>query len=145
MEFHMINITYAAMHVCAETEKTTFSCKDDCTLTKHTRRWIYSALRFFLFYFLNKNMLMLVPYPFIVKYWVGYSLINCLPCVRPSVIAIASAMVGRCLFIVCSMMAFTTFYTTFSYISLYTRQSSWVRYFIQYILWILSVSATRYK
>ena len=25
------------MYVHAETEKTTFSCKDDCTLTKHTR------------------------------------------------------------------------------------------------------------
>ena len=29
MEFHMINITYAAMHVCAETEKTTFSYIDE--------------------------------------------------------------------------------------------------------------------
>ena len=25
----------------------TFSCKDDCTLTKHTRRGTYSALRYF--------------------------------------------------------------------------------------------------
>ena len=24
---------------------TTFSCKDDCILTKHTRRWTYSPLR----------------------------------------------------------------------------------------------------
>ena len=47
MEFHMISISYAAMHVRAETEKTTFSCKDDCTLTKHTWRWTYSALRYF--------------------------------------------------------------------------------------------------
>ena len=47
MEFHMINITYAALHMRAETEKTTFSCKDDCTLTEHTRRWTYSALRYF--------------------------------------------------------------------------------------------------
>jgi len=31
----------------AQTEKTTFSCKDDCTLTKHTRHWTYSALRYF--------------------------------------------------------------------------------------------------
>ena len=30
MEFHMINITYAALHMRAQTEKTTFSCKDDC-------------------------------------------------------------------------------------------------------------------
>ena len=47
MEFHMINITYAALYMRAQTEKTTFSCKDDCTLTKHTRRWTYSALRYF--------------------------------------------------------------------------------------------------
>ena len=47
MEFHMINITYVALHMRAQTEKTTFSCKDDCTLTKHTRRWTYSALRYF--------------------------------------------------------------------------------------------------
>ena len=26
----MINITYAALHMRAQTEKTTFSCKDDC-------------------------------------------------------------------------------------------------------------------
>ena len=30
MEFHMIDITYAAMHMRAQTKKTTFSCKDDC-------------------------------------------------------------------------------------------------------------------
>ena len=30
----MINITYAALHMRAQTEKTTFSCKDDCTLTR---------------------------------------------------------------------------------------------------------------
>ena len=48
MEFHMINIIYAALPMCAQTEKTTFSCKDDCTLTNHTRRWTYSALRYFL-------------------------------------------------------------------------------------------------
>ena len=82
---------------------------------------------------------MLVPYPFIVKYGVRYSLIIFLPCVRPSTRAIASAMVGRCLFIVCSMMAFTTFYTTFSYISIYTRLSSCVSQFIQSILWILRI------
>ena len=46
MEFHMINITYAALHMCAQTEKTTFSCKDDCTLTKHTGRWTYSTRYF---------------------------------------------------------------------------------------------------
>ena len=34
MEFHMINITYAVLHVRPQTKKTTFSCKDDCTLTK---------------------------------------------------------------------------------------------------------------
>ena len=40
------------MHVRAETEKTTFSCKNDCTLTKRTWRWTYSALR----YFFQKNL-----------------------------------------------------------------------------------------
>ena len=44
MEFHMINITYVALHMHAQTEKTTFSCKDDCTLTKRTRRWTYIPL-----------------------------------------------------------------------------------------------------
>ena len=142
MEFHMINTQHCT---CAHKQKIDIFMQRRLYIDEaHTALDIF-RFAVFLFYFLNKNMLMLVPYPFIVKYWVGYSLINCLPCVRPSVIAIASAMVGRCLFIVCSMMAFTTFYTTFSYISLYTRQSSWVRYFIQYILWILSVSATRYK
>ena len=48
MEFHMINITYGTLHMRAQTEKTTFSCKDDCTLTKHTRWWTYSALRYVL-------------------------------------------------------------------------------------------------
>ena len=43
MEFHMINITYAALHVHAETEKKTFSCKDDCTLTKHTALDIFRS------------------------------------------------------------------------------------------------------
>ena len=33
----------------AQTEKTTFSCKDDCTLTKDTWRWTYSALRNFFY------------------------------------------------------------------------------------------------
>ena len=47
IEFHMINITYAALHMRAQTEKTTFSCKDDCTLTKHTERWTYSTLWYF--------------------------------------------------------------------------------------------------
>ena len=45
MEFHMINIMYVALPMCAQTEKTTFSCKDECILTKHTQRWTYSPLR----------------------------------------------------------------------------------------------------
>ena len=49
MELHMINIIYAALPMRAQTEKTAFSCKDDCTLTKHTRRWPHSALRYFFF------------------------------------------------------------------------------------------------
>ena len=47
MEFHMINIMYVALSIRVQTEKTTFSCKDDCTLTKHTWRWTYSALLYF--------------------------------------------------------------------------------------------------
>ena len=46
MEFHMINIIYAEFSIRAQTEKTTFSCKDDCTLTKHTGRWTFSAKDF---------------------------------------------------------------------------------------------------
>ena len=37
-----------ALPMRAQTEKTTFSCKDDCTLTKHTWHWTYSALQYFL-------------------------------------------------------------------------------------------------
>ena len=46
MEFHMMNIIYAALSISAQTEKTTFSCKDDCTLTKHTGPCTYSARDF---------------------------------------------------------------------------------------------------
>ena len=42
MEFHMINIMYGVLPMRARTEKTTFSCKDNCILTKHTWRWTYS-------------------------------------------------------------------------------------------------------
>ena len=50
MEFHMIYMIYAALPMHAQTEKTTFSCKDDCTLMKHTRRWTYSASRYFWYF-----------------------------------------------------------------------------------------------
>ena len=46
MEFHMIDIIYAALSIRAQTEKTTFSCIDDCTLMKHTRCWTYFARDF---------------------------------------------------------------------------------------------------
>ena len=52
MEFHMMNIIYAALSISAQAKKTTFSCKDDCTLTKHKWCWTYSALRYF--FILNK-------------------------------------------------------------------------------------------
>ena len=42
----MMNIIYAALSISAQTEKTTFSCKDDCTWTKHTGRWTYSTKDF---------------------------------------------------------------------------------------------------
>ena len=44
MEFQRINMMYAALPMRAPM---TFSCKDGCILTKHTRRWTYSALRYF--------------------------------------------------------------------------------------------------
>ena len=49
MEFQMINITYTALHMYPQTEKTPVSCKDDCTLTKHWKlplqaSYSYSAL-----------------------------------------------------------------------------------------------------
>ena len=47
----MINRMYAALPMRAQTENTTFSCKDDCTLRKHTRGWTYSALWYFLVFF----------------------------------------------------------------------------------------------
>ena len=41
------NRIYAALPMRTQREKTTFSCKDDCTFTKHTQRWTYSALWYF--------------------------------------------------------------------------------------------------
>ena len=41
MEFHLINIIYVALSISAPTQKTTFSCKDHCTLMKHTLCWTY--------------------------------------------------------------------------------------------------------
>ena len=35
MEVHIINMMYAVLTMHALTERTKFSCKDDCTLTKH--------------------------------------------------------------------------------------------------------------
>ena len=55
MLFHIINIMYAAMPMRAKIEKTTFSCKDDCTLTKRTWRWTYSALQY-LFYLYSVSL-----------------------------------------------------------------------------------------
>ena len=46
MVFNMMNVIYMALRMCAFTEKTTFLCKDKCTLTNHTRRWTFSALRY---------------------------------------------------------------------------------------------------
>ena len=46
MEFHMINVIYAALPKHTQTEKTTFSLKEDCTLTNHTWCWTYSSRDF---------------------------------------------------------------------------------------------------
>ena len=54
MEFHMIDITYAAMHMRAQTKKTTFSWKDDCKLTKRTRRWTYLIISDYYFASIRK-------------------------------------------------------------------------------------------
>ena len=43
----MINITYTALHMRSQTEKTIFSFKDDYIDEAHTR-WTYYALRYFL-------------------------------------------------------------------------------------------------
>ena len=71
MEFHIINIIYAALHMRAQTEKTTFSCKDDqckdyCTLTMRTWRWTYSALRYF--FILNLANFYISKAPFALFY-----------------------------------------------------------------------------
>ena len=55
MDFHMINIIYAALPMRAQTEKTTFSCKDDYTFKKQTWGWTYSALQY-LFYLYSVSL-----------------------------------------------------------------------------------------
>ena len=55
MNWKGINMINVALPMCAQTEKMTFSCIDDITLTKHTRRWTYSALRYF-FYMYSVNL-----------------------------------------------------------------------------------------
>ena len=49
----------------------TFSCKEDCTLTKHTRRWTYSALRYFLNFF---------KFSLIENLWILFTNARCLWC-----------------------------------------------------------------
>ena len=49
MEFHMINIKYAALYMRAQTEKTTFTCKDDFFIDEaHMALDIFSFAAFFL-------------------------------------------------------------------------------------------------
>ena len=55
MELHMIYMIYVALPIRTQTEKTTFSCKDDYTLKKHTWRWTYSALQY-LFYLYSVSL-----------------------------------------------------------------------------------------
>ena len=77
-EFHMINMIYAALPIHAQTEKTTFSCTDDCTLT--TRCWTYSALRYFFFIcFLssaNLHVNFCIPFFFKASNWLIYWLLT---------------------------------------------------------------------
>ena len=67
MEFHMINIMHAALPIRPQTERTTFSCKDDCILTKHTRQWTCSALR--LHYDLCRTSFIRLRYISAWSYW----------------------------------------------------------------------------
>ena len=55
MEFHMMNTMYAALPMHAQTEKMTFSCKDDYTLKKSSWCWTYSALQY-LFYLYSVSL-----------------------------------------------------------------------------------------
>ena len=47
MEFHMINITYTALHMRSQTEKTIFSFKDDYIDEAHTALDIFCFVVFF--------------------------------------------------------------------------------------------------
>ena len=47
MGFRVIFIIYPALPMHTQTAKTTFSCKDKLTLTKHTWCWTYSPLQYF--------------------------------------------------------------------------------------------------
>ena len=49
----MINMIYVALPMHAKTEKTIFSYKDDCTLTKHTQCWTYNCLWYFFYLYLE--------------------------------------------------------------------------------------------
>ena len=68
------------MHIRAQTEKTTFTCKDDFLLTKRTRRWTYSAL----LYFSGKPYFSGPPYLFgcLPYFWGRLSFWGCLPFCR---------------------------------------------------------------
>ena len=55
MEFHMINITYTALHMRAQMEKMTFSCKDDCTLYIDEARMVLDIFRFAVFFLMKSK------------------------------------------------------------------------------------------
>ena len=70
MELHMINTIYVALPMCTNRKNDIFMQRrlvqsftymrewgqQTCTLTKHTRRWTYSALRHFYIGDWNKNL-----------------------------------------------------------------------------------------
>ena len=60
MEFHMINITYAALHMREQTENTTFACKDDCTLNIDEAHTALDIFRFVVFFFMKSHLTQLI-------------------------------------------------------------------------------------
>ena len=91
MKLHMINIIYAALPMREQTEKTTFSCKDDSCKTlhlywsgvkdlfideAHTVQDIFRFAVFFSWHFSN-DLIGLMYHPFLVcTFSYHYSLIN---------------------------------------------------------------------
>ena len=72
----MIDKIYAALPMRTQTENASFLCKDDCTLTKHTWRWTYSAIPLSSIFDINdhSNVYMSLNILFFLRYtyWVHW-------------------------------------------------------------------------